>query len=267
MSQTLPVEIADAILRIESQTFVRQVDWFSEIGSTNDYALQIGGEPDIILPRLIWADRQHAGRGRSGHAWWSAAGALTFSLLVDTSELDLPVEHLPRISLLTGLAIAETLNAVTGVHSAQVKWPNDVFIQGRKVCGILIEPHPARSSRLVVGIGINVLNSFESAPLELRQTATSLCDCAPVPGGPVALLLDLLQAWPALIQNYALQKWSLRDRWAPLCYLSDRGVRITAGPKTFDGICRGVDDDGALLIDSGNKLQRHVAGTVRVIHL
>ncbi len=258
---TMPPDIVDAISRIEAQTFVRQVDWFSEIGSTNDYALSIASDLAVITPRLVWADRQQAGRGRSGNSWWAGGGALTFSLLIERQSWS---DRWTLVSLVTGLAIAEALSEFVPQLPVQVKWPNDVYLAGKKVCGILIEPAPGNTGRLVVGIGINVANSFRTAPADLQQTATALCDQLPRSPSTAEVLLSVLQHWERERIDYCANPDSLLTRWTPRCYLSGKRVQLTAGEASVSGLCRGIDDDGCLLIETASGLERRIAGTVRV---
>jgi len=261
---SLPPEIIDAMLRIESQTVIREVEWFAELGSTNDYALSLAALSDIKIPRLIWTERQTAGRGRGGHAWWSASGALTFSLLVDPQSWGLSPVQWPKISLISGIAIATALNQHVPGQIVRVKWPNDVYVNDRKVCGILTEPTPQRQPPwLVIGIGVNVNNSFATAPPKLRQTATALCDEGARDCHAVDVLLSVLSAWEQQIQILAAEPTSLQATWQPWCWLREHRVRLTTATDVIEGQCRGIDDAGALLIESARKLTRHYAGTVR----
>lgn len=261
----MPPDVADALARIESQTFIPYIDWFDELGSTNDYALSISADPELPTPRLIWTDRQTAGRGRSGHAWWSARGSLTFSLLLDRDVSQLPPEVWPQISLVTGLAIAEALAEEVPGRSVGVKWPNDIQIDGLKVCGILMEPSPRHSGRLVVGVGINVLNSFRNAPAELRAIATALCDQQTHASEPVAVLLHVLQRWSEFVGRLQQGQLHLPSEWQRRCVLTNRRLRVTMGTAILEGYCRGIDESGALLVETPQGLVRQVAGTVRLI--
>ena len=257
-----PPEVLDAVLRIESQTFVQKVDWFSEIGSTNDHALSLAAQPTLETPRLIWADRQHAGRGRSGNAWWSAGGALTCSLVIERES------WAPRwslVSLVTGLAIADALAELLPGLQVQVKWPNDVFLEGRKVCGILIEPVPASPERLVIGFGINVANSFATAPPELRATATAVCDHRPAAALPAEVLLNVLQHWERARERFCANPAGIVNDWSQRCLLTAREVQLSAGTASVRGTCRGIDEEGQLLIETARGYERRIAGTVRII--
>ena len=253
----------DALLRIEGETLVRKADWFAALGSTNDLALQWAAEADLELPRLIWAETQTAGRGRGAHVWWAASGALTFSLIVDEASTGLQAMMWPQVSVLTGLAIAEALSEFVPAHSIGLKWPNDVQVHGRKICGILVEVPPGQPHRLVIGVGINVGNSFRDAPTELQAIATSLIDLLGSPPPLPTVLLKVLQRWSHLAQERVNCRLDLPGAWSRYCTLADRRVRVTTGEKHVDGVCRGIDSDGALWLETPAGRLRQLGGTVR----
>jgi BirA family biotin operon repressor/biotin-[acetyl-CoA-carboxylase] ligase len=265
VTSVLPPDVIDAILRIEGQTFVRQVEWFGELGSTNDYALSRAAEVDLVLPRLIWTGRQTAGRGRGSHEWWSAAGALTFSLLIDGPVSGLPAERWPQVSMVTALAVAETLQQFVPEDRIGLKWPNDVQIDDRKVCGILVEVPTSVAGRLVVGVGLNVANSLRRAPIELQATAVSLVDLLPAAPSPPLVLLEFLHAWHGLTQQLSAGRLNLAERWSPQCVLAHEQVVLTHGHERIEGVCRGITAGGALLLEVRGRLEQFWAGTVRLV--
>ena len=164
--------------RIISETFLQQVVYRDELDSTNSFAVDLCKQSGVNLPdlpALVISERQTSGRGRGSNRWWSAEGALTFSLIVPLAELD--GSQLGLVSLCAGLAVCRALERLAPQVDVGLKWPNDVLIHHKKVCGILCEaPPPAGAGSVVIGIGLNVNNSMESAPNELRQSATSLID-------------------------------------------------------------------------------------------
>lgn len=259
----MPPDVADALLRIEALSLVRRVEWFPELGSTNDHALELAAAGETDTPLLVWADRQRAGRGRNGHAWWSAGGALTFSLLLSGTEAGLPRGDWPRVALLVGLTVAHALDRIAPGERIAVKWPNDVLLNGKKLCGILMEPAPTHADRLVIGIGVNVANSFRAAPPELQATATALCDELTRAVTPVEVLLAILVAWRETLRRYHAGAVHLADEWRARCHLTDHPIRLTTGEGVLEGRCRGIDSSGALLIETSQGLVRRVAGTVR----
>src|SRR5262245_44814835 len=162
--------------RLYETALLAQVEHHAEVGSTSDRALEVAVREDVKLPLLVLADRQTAGRGRGSNRWWAGDGALTFSMVIAPAPDQLPPASWPRVSLAAGLAICQALESLAPRALFQVKWPNGVYAEGRKISGILIEsPAPSRG-RLVIGIGVNVNNSLNQAPQDFRSLATALCD-------------------------------------------------------------------------------------------
>ena len=251
------------VSEIVAQTFVREVEFHAEIGSTNDRALDLAAaEVSPSTPLLIWALQQTAGRGRGANRWWAADGALTFSLLLDTAALNIPQERWPQVSLTSGLAVCAALQGLVPHATVNLKWPNDVFLDGLKICGILVEIPPRQSGKLVVGIGINVNNSRTKAPPEIAAKATGLCDVA---GRTWELTDVLIQVLLELDDHLRLLSHSdpqLADRWNELCFLKGRLVEHTVGDRVTLGVCRGVDRQGALLLQSETGSSRVLGGVI-----
>jgi len=191
---------------------------------------------------LVTAGEQSAGRGRQGRVWTAPSGsALLMSLVL--RELD---ELLP---LTAAVAVCDALAA-----EAAVKWPNDVWIEGRKVAGILVEGRP-QDGWAVLGIGLNA--TTESFPAELAETATSL-RLAGVDADPASVLDDLLDS---------LGRWlrapsgSVLAAWRSLDALKGERVRWSGG----EGIAGGIDDSGALLVETRNGPVTLDAGEVHLL--
>jgi BirA family biotin operon repressor/biotin-[acetyl-CoA-carboxylase] ligase len=263
---TPPADIAATLLRLERETFLRCAEWYPELESTNSHALTLAQQPDLELPRVIWAARQTAGRGRGQNAWWSSSGALLMSLLVDPSSAGLPFARWSQVALFTGLAVAETMEEFLPDSLVQLKWPNDVYVAGRKICGVLTEVPPGRTDRLVVGIGINVANSLADAPRELQEFAVSLVDLAgsgaPSPGD---ILLNLMPRWERWLQRASAGDIDFSQVWKRRCYLAGHEISVTQGDQIVTGHCRGLDVDGVLLLETSGGLARILAGTIRRI--
>lgn len=248
--------------RIRAETWVRSIDYRAELSSTNDLALHVGTDRSGQVPALVLADRQLAGRGRGANQWWSAPGALTFSLLVDFDPRQVPPDSLPLVSLASALAVCQTLDPLVADQRPGLKWPNDVYLLGRKICGILIESVPNRGGRFVLGVGINVNNSFQGAPAELRQTGIALCDAT----SRNHQLPDLLIQ--ALVQLEQVFSWIISDRqrfqgqWKRYCILRGSQVVIQSAERRIAGLCHGIAGDGALLIGNATRPQRVYSGVV-----
>jgi BirA family biotin operon repressor/biotin-[acetyl-CoA-carboxylase] ligase len=205
------------------------------IDSTNLRARELasGGAPHGTV---VTAVEQAAGRGRQGRTWVGPAGrALLCSVVVRDPPRLLP--------LAAGVAVAETADAVREQGPpAQVKWPNDVWIDGRKVAGILVEGRP-QEGWAVVGVGLNVALREDDLPAELRDVATTLGLAAAELEPTLARLMDELDRWVSASADAVLR--AVRERDA----LLDRPVRWAAG----SGIGAGIDGDGRLIVitDSG----------------
>lgn len=146
------------------------VQLFEETSSTNDELLRLG-EEGAPAGSLVFAERQTAGRGQFHRSWASASGVgLWFSLLL---RLEVNDATIPSLSAFAAVAIVETVHAF-GIADCAIKSPNDVFIAGRKVAGILVETRVGKNSFAVIGIGLNVNHALADFPQELQPLASSL---------------------------------------------------------------------------------------------
>jgi BirA family transcriptional regulator, biotin operon repressor / biotin---[acetyl-CoA-carboxylase] ligase len=215
--------------------------------STNERARRLAAT-GFPSGTIVTADAQRSGRGRSGRSWEAKAGkAVLYSALLRPLA---PNHRL--LPLAVPIAVAEAAESVAKVR-CEVKWPNDVWIDGRKVAGILLEGRP-QDGWAVLGIGLNV--TTESFPPELAETATSL-HLAGVETTPARVLDDLLASlahWLDAPRDAVLAAWRLRDA------LKGERVRWSGG----EGIADGIDDSGALLVETGNGRVTLDAGEVHL---
>lgn len=247
------------LLGIRNETFLREISYHDELESTNSTAMKLAVD-DCDSPLLVLTPCQTSGRGRGTNTWWSTDGALTFSLILDLPMLG--PERLSSFSLTVGLAICQTLEQVAPLADLAIKWPNDVYMNDRKVCGILIEKPIPTESRLVVGIGINVNNSLRQASDELRTAATSLIDELGSEVSANQILIQCLHQIESRMRDHVHHQQALLDQWRAYCLLTGRSICLDQHGHTISGLCRGIDGDGALLIDDGTSVQRCVSGSV-----
>jgi BirA family biotin operon repressor/biotin-[acetyl-CoA-carboxylase] ligase len=212
-------------------------------GSTNDRAraLAIDGAPHGTL---VTAREQTAGRGRHGRTWIGPPGhALLMSLVL--RELD------PLLPLRAGLAVADL-----GGAAALVKWPNDVWMEGRKVAGILVEAR-AQAGWAVLGIGVNVAVDLDELPAELHETAGTLGRRPEELEDALAELLQALEHRLSEAPDSTLRALRARDA------LLGREIAWDAG----EGVGAGIDDAGSLLVRLGDgRMIALSAGEVRLAH-
>jgi BirA family biotin operon repressor/biotin-[acetyl-CoA-carboxylase] ligase len=205
---------------------------------------------------VVVAATQTAGRGRRGRQWLSAPGdSLTFSLLWRFAPGTAPA----GLSLAAGLAVAQGMRKVDARDTLTLKWPNDLLRDARKLGGILVELLPGAPHAAVVGIGLN-LRLPEAMPAELRAQSAALDS-----GGDAALLLAaLLHELRETFETFGRHGFAaLRPAWNALHAHQDRPVRLLsdfAAPR--EGICRGVDADGALLFEEAGRIERILSGEI-----
>ncbi len=225
-----------------------QVRVLQETASTNDW-LRDWGRLEDCANQVILAEAQTAGRGRRDHVWAAEPGQdLTFSLAVRPQAL---LEKWPRLTQATALAVCRVLAELTGLH-AVIKWPNDVHVRGKKICGILTESFNGVSGRfLVIGVGLNVRRQHFDG--DLASIATSLAlelapRVAPSRNELVeALLAELTAAFARALSDATFP--SLLDEVRARDSLAGRRVTLGTAAGECAGMAAGLDDEGALLLD------------------
>ena len=221
------------------------------VKSTNDEALQRAGAgaPEGLV---IVAETQTAGRGRLGRAWWDRAGlSLPFSVLLRPA---IPLPHYPLLALAMAAAVADAGEEITGAR-LDVKWPNDVLHEGRKLCGILAESRSWETPALVIGTGINVNHLDPDFPEELRGRATSLRIAA---GGSEIGLDRVLEAvlarFARALEHAAREEpgalWTEAVRRLPP---SGTPISVRTGGRVLHGAVAGYSETGALRLRESDR--------------
>lgn len=247
--------------RLRDETFVREIDFHWELDSTNSHAIQRAEEPDLLTPLLVLAERQTAGRGRGANQWWSAAGALTFSVVVSLDSL--PHDKIPQMSLTVGLAICQALEQLAPLADFSLKWPNDVYLNAKKLSGILIELPRHQPPRAVIGVGVNVNNSVASAGGEVAERAIALCDALAAEHDLTEVLILCLQHLETRLEQLATHPRELLDQWRAYHLLSGQQIEVDTYGRTIQGTCLDLDEDGALLIETRSGIERCLGGVIR----
>ncbi len=268
---SLPPEFADALARRAGRLggLALPVVWYDTVSSTNDVAdhLASGG---AAHGTVVAADCQQSGRGRMGRAWHSPPGAgLYVSVVLRPASFIGPAERgtmsaASRVTLTAGVALADALRAATGLP-AEIKWPNDLVVGPRKVCGILAEGAASGETlhHVILGYGVNALAS--AYPPEIADRATSIeaelgraVDRGAVFAESLACLVERLRQVAAGGFDAVL------DAWRALSPSSvGARVQISTGAGWVDAVTAGLDADGALVVRAEGSLRRVIAGEVR----
>jgi BirA family biotin operon repressor/biotin-[acetyl-CoA-carboxylase] ligase len=219
---------------------------FDSIDSTNLEAMRQAkaGAPEGLC---IVAREQTQGRGRQGRRWLSAKDAgLNFTILL---RPQITMGGWPLITLMSALAAADTIQKTCAL-SVDIKWPNDLIVEQRKLCGILCETVDTDAGyAVVVGVGINLYH--DSFPTELTGTATSVeQETGSKPDFEVILneLINAIARRYVLLQTGKGSEQTIREWCARSSYARGKPVRVEAGAEVFAGVTDGLEDDGGLRV-------------------
>lgn len=212
---------------------------------------------------IVVAEEQKSGKGRLGKVWDSSKGnGIWFSVLL---RPDLDPSHIPGITLAAGLGVCKAIRAFTGCN-AQVKWPNDIIVGNKKLCGILTEitAEADKIDYAVIGIGINA--NHLSFPAELSEKATSLQRETGAPVSRTKLLQAVLHELEYHLDEYMLNpQASFLSEYHELCATLGRTVTFVRNGQEYTGIARDIDTNGALLVKTeGGKMFTVTSGEVTV---
>jgi len=219
------------------------------LDSTNRRARELA-EAGAPHGTLVTTTEQTAGRGRQGRTWLAPAGTAVLMSLVVRGRAGAPAP------LTAAVAVCEACEAATAARCT-IKWPNDVWIEGRKVAGILVEARPD-ADWAVIGIGVNVSSTSAQLPPELRGSATSLEQASPPAPGVEAVLAAVLAALARRLSDpreWVLEAWRSRD------VLRGEQVRWAHG----EGRAGGIDDAGRLLVERPAGIAALDAGEVHLV--
>lgn len=236
-----------------------KIEIYEEIDSTNNRAKALA-EEGADEPTVILANRQTAGRGRLSRQFLSPPlQGLYMSLLCYPS---LPGEKAVFLTTYTAVAVCRAIETVSGI-SPQIKWVNDIFVQGKKLCGILVETSLKADGTLpyaVIGIGINV--AAQKFPPPLDRIVGSIGDFSPVPVSRNRLAAEILKEIGDLAGHPPTDEHLKEYRRRSL--VIGRTVQVTRGCESFLAGVLDIDEDGALVIETEGKVQRLCAGEVSI---
>jgi BirA family biotin operon repressor/biotin-[acetyl-CoA-carboxylase] ligase len=262
--RSFPDLLLPEILRplVRGTIFGEHLHHFYKIGSTNTAAMAAAadGAPE---GSVFLAEEQTAGRGRGANSWQSPRSTGIYCSAVVRPKL--PPSEVLILSLAAGLAVCSAIQQVNSRLDADLKWPNDILIGGKKVCGILTEMNAeaTRVRYIVVGIGINVNQS--SFPKELQATSLRL-----VTGSEwsrvelvAALLKSLDREYRELLENSGARESILRRFAESSSWTQGKAVRIEENGSALEGTTEGLDSRGFLLVRTPKGLQTVLSGTVR----
>lgn len=235
-----------------------RLHWYPTLSSTSDMAAELRRRGELFAPAVVLAGEQTAGRGRGHNSWWSSAGCLTVTFVLSVD----PIIQPHQLPLIAGLAARDAAAELSADNGVQLKWPNDLLYDGRKLAGLLCERMLGAD---LIGIGLNVNLNPTLAPVELRSKITSLLQ---IRGSAI----DMTEALAVLASHLRVSlNRAIREPFAVLLREYDAhhaliGRDVCISPSSTEppvcGQCEGLDEMGRLLIRSGGQVHRIISGQV-----
>jgi len=233
---------------------------FNEVMSTNTIAkfLSMNG---VGNGAVVISEKQTKARGRSGKNWESPLGGVWLSIILNPN-----VNHskIPLITLATGVAVENTLKGI-GVKNAEIKWPNDILIHGKKVCGILTEAITSFNTieSVIIGVGIDANISIENFPEELRENMTTLNDEIGEKVDENLLIKLFLEEFEKISEQFINEEYeTILKEWRKNSYTIGKIVEVHEPfSKPYDGYVLGISRDGSLVVEKiDGTLEKVISG-------
>lgn len=240
---------AEAIIAgLDTKRIGQHVQAYDTVVSTQPLAHEAAatGAPEGTL---VIAEQQTGGKGRLGRVWHSPKGTGIWMSLIVRPVIPLP--KTPQMTLLTAVAVAKTMREETGV-AVKIKWPNDIFVGDRKVCGVLTELNAEadRVNYLVIGIGINANAVAADFPEELRAIATSLRIESGTTVNRVRFVQRFCRIFEAEYDHYLQHGFDrIKTEWEACSYTIGRWVTVKTIHSTLEGRAVGLDEEGVLIVE------------------
>lgn len=241
----------DVKAQLKTKKFGQAITYYESVTSTQEIAHRLA-QDGAEEGHIVLADEQTKGKGRLGRTWISPMGtSISMSLILRPK---IPPQQAPQLTLLAAVSVVLGIKETTGL-SCQIKWPNDILLNGKKIVGILteIQSEPDTIHSVIVGIGINVNHRLEQFSSEIRNIATSLAIESGKEVQRALLIANILFELEKLYEQY------LQEGFAPIKKLWEAsainmGKEITARTfnGTISGIAKGITDDGVLLLEDNH---------------
>lgn len=242
----------------------KEIYYFPELKSTNIRAKEkaLHGAEEISEGTLIVAERQSAGKGRLGREWFSPVGGIWFSVILYPQ---LSPSYISRITLMTAVAVVKSIKICTQIKS-QIKWPNDILINEKKVCGILTEMSAELDiiNWVVVGIGINVNIEHREFPEDIQENTISLKETSGKEISRVKLAQTFLQEFEKYYEILKRREFSsILKEWKLYSHTLGKKIRVDIGERIITGEAVDINEEGSLILKKEDgELLEIISGTI-----
>ena len=250
--------------RLFTKYIGKEIYYFPELKSTNIMAKEkaLHRAEGINEGTLIIAERQSAGKGRLGREWFSPAGGIWLSIILYPQ---LPPSYIPRITLMTAVAVVKAIKMCVQIEP-QIKWPNDILINEKKVCGILTEMSAELDiiHWIVVGIGINANIDHREFPEDIQENAISLKEFLGKEILRVKMVQIFLQEFEKYYEGLKRREFSsILKEWKFYSHTLGRKINVDMGERIVTGEAVNINEEGALILKKGNgELVEIISGTI-----
>ncbi len=249
--------------RLKTRVIGKEIHIFSEISSTNTRAMEMAlakaQEGTVVI-----AEMQTGGKGRLGRKWISPKGNLYLSVILRPK---IPLHKAPLITLMGAVVVASAIRKVCQVH-AVIKWPNDLLISGKKVCGLLTEmsAEQDRIRHIVLGIGVDVNMDLEVMPADIRKSVTSLKSETRQKINRTVLLREILRDLDHWYRVILHDPDEVLKEWKKLNVTIGSWIAVSGAGEVLEGLAQGLDTEGRLLVKCDDGTIRTVAaGDVTIL--
>lgn len=227
----------------------------TEVDSTMKYSEFLVKDKALTHSFIVISERQSEGRGRKGHVWHSDEGGLWFTLGLYGYRFH------PSLMIYIGLLLRRTLSSLFDHNSFKIKWPNDIYLSGKKCCGLIATQMNQERFHLI-GIGINTNNKIAINDHQLN--AISLIEHFNQSVDHHLILTTFLNFLNDSIENYQIHNLSvLKEEFNQFHLLQNRNIVLETGDTQHKGICRGITEEGALILESYPQVfHHHFAGSI-----
>lgn len=253
---SVPLELLniDSMRQYTNQEF----ELIPVIDSTNQYLMDRIGS--LSSGSVCIAEYQSSGRGRRGRKWISPFGSNLYLSMYWRLEAGMAASM--GLSLVVGVAVVEALEQL-GIPGIKLKWPNDLYYQDRKLAGILVEMtgQAGGAAYLVIGMGINI--QMNEAIEGIDQPWISLAEISEHPIERNKLAASLMNAWSDALTEYeAIGMTGFVERWNRFDNFINRPARLVMGSNEVSGVVRGINEQGAVLIETKNGIESYIGGEI-----
>ena len=232
---------------LAGKPFGQKLYYYPVTGSTNDEAFRLG-VAGALEGTIVIADSQTKGKGRLQRVWHSPAGTNIYTSIILRPQFE--VARAPQISIAAGVAVAEVLEKYCS-GKIQLKWPNDVLLNEKKICGILaqVKTNVCGIDFIVLGIGINVNFSYNQFPEDIRNLATSLSIETDREISRRELIIRLYENLAKWYKKLIADGFSaVKEKWLSMAPMIGQRVQIMSGDEVISGKALGIDEQGSLVL-------------------